>query len=244
MFRTVSLLTASAALATSASAAELVNFDFRNGGDIDETVPFSGGDTAVAGDVDLTSGLVIGSGIDALNRFNSFNGNGLIDGGSQSGSLAEAIADGEFVSFTAGASDGNALDLSGGSLQLNQLTALGNTAAVAFDTVNLFTSVDGFDEEDLLTSVSTSGGTSDVTLGIPDAARFAALTGDVEFRVLFTRSPGNPATSGGGGFRFDQSNGAGVILNGEVVAGEVIPEPASLALLGAGALAFVRRRRA
>ena len=248
--RTFLAVSAAALAAPLASAAPLVSFGFDNNGDIDETTPYSGGDTAVAAGVDLTRGLQIGAGLNPLTGFDRYNFNGVSDAddvAAGSSGVSSAIADDEFFSFIVSADAGSTLDLSGGSVLIENFRKEGNGGR-APDSVALSTSVDGF------ATVLDSAGPfpfnfQTTTLDIPDTAAYEALTGPVELRVYSFRStaPTN-SDQGGGGLLFEDdgvNNGvvspSSIVLNGTV---NVIPEPASLALLGAGALTLVRRRRA
>ena len=242
---------AAAAFAVPAFAAPLVDFGFAGTGNIDESMPFSGGDTTVAAGVDLVSGLQIGPGLTALTANNRFEFNGVSDPddiGTSSG-VGSAIADDEFLTFTVGADSGSTLDLSGGSVVIENVAKQGNGGR-APDGLALASSVDGFST--ILDSVSgLPFGLQTVTLDIPDDAAFSALTGPVELRVFTFRSAA-PLNSdqGGGGFRLDAATSTadgvaapgGVVLNGEVN-GAPIPEPAAISALGLLGLAGLRRRR-
>ena len=248
MITTTKLTAAAATLAFAASshAAVLVDFGFAGAGNIDETMPFTGGDTAVDPDVEITSGLQLGAGLDPLSRPDSFSFFGFsdTDGGAnpEQPGLAEAVGDDEFLTFSASADAGFTLDLSGGSVVIDGLFKQGNSTRF-FDALALFSSVGGFavgDEIDTLTNVGFGGTTGlTVTLDIPDTSAFESLAGPVEFRIVPFRTVGRGnATSDGGGANIDAPGG--VTLNGTV---SPIPEPASAAAIGLLGLTALRRRR-
>ena len=149
---------AALAFAGSAGADVLVDFDFAGAGDINEAMPFSGGGTTVADDVDLTSGLQLGAGLDPVGgtgggtSAGAFRFNGVADVVGETPGLAEAVADGEFFAFTAAPEAGSMLDLSGGSVVLENIAKEGNGGR-APDSFALLTSVDGFDSADVVDSV-------------------------------------------------------------------------------------------
>ena len=248
-----STLTAAAvimAAGTTADAATLVDFRFTNNSDpINENAGYSGGDTNSAANVSIEMGLTAGSGFRGLgNQADQFRAFDLIDetapgsGIAENQTLAQAVAQDEFIGFTADAGDGFMLDLAGGTIGLSEIIFAGNADNSA-DQVTLFSSVDGFSVGSALDTESKPGsGNVDVTLDIPNEPRFDGLTEPVEFRFYFSRFDSNPAMATGGGIEFKAQNiGTAVTLNGEVTA---IPEPASAAagLAGLGLL-LARRRR-
>ena len=232
-------LALAAGFTASASAAPLTTFVFDTGDQIDERSPFTGGSTSSADNVDITSGLVAGPGFRGLNGVSQFRAFDFIDEG-DTGSLAEAIAQGEFLSFTVDAADGSQLDLAGGSLVFANFGNAGG-GANRIEQATLFSSVTGFTAGSQLSTVTVSGGVSDLTLDLPDLATLNGLTDPIEFRVLFSRN--NAPTNTGGGLELKDSAGASVVLNGEVNAATPVPEPASLALVGLGSLLILGRRR-
>ena len=236
---------ATLAVTASAGAATLVDFGFAGAGNINESAPYTGGDTSVDPDVEITSGLRIGSGLDPLTRPDSFSFFGFSDtnGGTtpEPFGIAESVSDNEFLTFSATADAGFTLDLSGGSVVLDSFFKQGNGTRT-FDGLALFTSVTGFmagDEVDTVTGIGFNA--ARITLDIPDTSAFESVAGPVEFRIVPFRTAtlGN-ATTDGGGANLDASAGAGVTLNGEVAA---IPEPAAVAGIGLVGLVALRRRR-
>ena len=67
----------------------------------------------------------------------------------------------------------------------------------------LFSSVTGFPAGSQLSTVTVSGGVSDLTLDLPDLATLNGLTDPIEFRVLFSRN--NAPTNTGGGLELKDS---------------------------------------
>ena len=239
-----------AGFASSASAATLVDFRFDTGVNIDENAPYSGGSTTSALNVLISQGLVSGSGVTSVNNRNQYEVAGLFDGpalpaGSlptDLGTLQEALLQSEFTGFSAAAASGFELDLAGGNVTFNNFERTGN-ATRAPTRASLFSSVDGFTLVTQALSTSTAFstfGSQDLIFDIPDAERFDDLS-DVEFRVYFYRD--TPPTTQDGGYRSRPiAENPSVVLNGEVSV-VVVPEPASLALMGLGGLLVLGRTR-
>ena len=232
-------LALAAGFTASASAAPLTTFVFDTGDQIDEGSPFTGGSTSSADNVDITSGLVAGPGFRGLNGVSQFRAFDFSDAG-DNGTLAEAIAQNESLSFTVDAADGFTLDLAGGSVALNGFVTAGN-GSNRLERATLFSSATGFSEGSQIATTSVPGGLNDIILNLPDLAALNGLTDPIEFRVLFSRDTAPTGT--GGGLELKNDNGASVVLNGEVNDATPVPEPASLALVGLGSLLILGRRR-
>ena len=239
---------ASLALASSAGAAELVSFGFAGAGNIDEKSPYSGGNTRTDPRVSITSGLQIGTGFDVVGGNGGTPGNGAFrfsgvsDQVGEPVGLSEAIADREFVRFSVSGNFGLSLDLSGGSVVIENLLREGNSGR-APDSFALLSDILGFTAGNAIDSVVVnSGGVQSVKLDIPDSSAYENLSGSVEFRVYVYRStsPTN-IDSGGGGISLTANNNAGVALNGVLVA--PIPEPVAAGAAGLLGLVALRRRR-
>ena len=211
-------------LAPPAASAELVAIRFDAGGPVDPSTPYRGGGSTVADGLS-TEGLSVGPGFEVRTRYNRFELGGTIDGGSQSGSLAESIDDQEFVTLTVAPDAGRALDLAGGRVELLGLKAEGDSAATAFEHAGLFSSVDGFAEADAIARADRTAETGDLALTLPDEPRYEAITEPIELRVVFSRT--TPATSGGGGFQLRADTASAFVLHGEVVDADATaaPEP-------------------
>ena len=134
--------------------------------------------------------------------------------GGGSGSLATAITEEEYFSFTINVDPGLKLGLT--SLDLNA----GFTRSGGFDnktfTASLLTSVNGFTSSDLVDSISINTGTTDQFTPLYQAwsidlngVDFQDLTGSVEFRIYFHDDTGDTNNI----HRLDD-----VVLNGTVTA--------------------------
>ena len=251
-----------ATLPTAAGAATLLQFDFTDlGPTTNEAARYTKTSTFNTNLADLgtgSQGLVIGSGLTAVNGDNIYNVGGLGDPATgtstQAGpnNLSRAIAENEFLTFTVAPDAGFELDLAGGRVRYTgtQNGALSATApnGSTFNRIALFTSVDGFaSANDAVATGNYTNRDDDVPLEIPTTAiRFNDLTTPTEFRLYFFASD-NRAFATGAGPRFEGSDSAQFIaLDGQVSAvATVIPEPtaalAGLALLGGIGL---RRSRA
>ena len=262
-------LLAAAALATlptAAGAATLLQFDFDtrvngdSGKNIDERERYTKTSTFNTNLADFgtgSQGLVIGSGLTAVNGNNLYNVGGLGDGSpNQAGpnNLSRAIAESEFLTFTVAPKSGFELDLAGGFVdytgtQNGAFNPADTTKGSTFTRIALFTSVDGFSDASNAVAIGEyNTANQDVRLSISaTATRFNDLTTPTEFRLYFFAENDTRTFAAGAGPRFDGSDPAQFIaLDGQVSAvTTVIPEPtaalAGLALLGGIGL---RRSRA
>lgn len=153
--------------------------------------------------------------------------------------LADAISNDDFFSFSITAAAGYELSLS--SIEWNmQITTSGPTSGA------LFSSATGFTEGNDISSyaITTAEGGGDQTISLTDITALQSITGTVEFRIY--------GWGGGAGttdkFRF-RNLGSGDLLIAGTVSAAPLPEPAAASLLAGvavltGAIATRRRRGA
>lgn len=154
--------------------------------------------------------------------------------GFNSTSLADAITNGDYYTFSVTAASGFALNLS--AIEYNmEITTSGPTNGA------LFSSVTGFGSANAIATygISTSTGGGDQTVTMTGLTALQGVTGTVEFRIY--------AWGGGSGttdkFRFRNLSSGDLQISGTVVSSPV-PEPAAYAALTAGiVLAGVVMRR-
>ena len=185
-------------------------------------------------------GITVGSGITGAGRSGGseslFARASVTDGANQI-SLANAIPANDYFSFTVAPDAGYEMDLTSLTFDLGY-TRIGSFESKQFRTY-LLTDIDGFTTGGLLgydtVDVTVNGGslqypnpTASISLG---GAQFQDLTGTVEFRLYI-------ADNTGGNDYIHRIDNIG--LNGTV---SVIPEPATMGLLGIGGLVTMALRR-
>lgn len=143
-----------------------------------------------------------------------------------SDTLIGAIADEDFVSFTI-SPEGNQLDLSHLGWDWTANTSIDNGE---WFSVHLFSSVDGFDAEDVIaTSTNSRSETGALTLGLQlfdlNSSRFQNLNGATEFRLYFTSN----ADVGGDLLRLDNLSLYGHFTS-TLASVSTVPEPSSNSL--------------
>ncbi len=200
-------------VAGTASAATIASWDFLGATGLEAT-----SDGTMAGNMEqsvLSHGA--GLGFSTANA-DSFNGTGFL------ATLAAAIAADDYFTFSLEASSIYAISIS--SIDFN-LDASGSGP----QSWALFSSATGFDEVDALNNwVSVGPSSQTATLsGVPELQDVSSL---IEFRVYGYEAA---LQSGTGSFE-----GAG---NDVQVNGAIIPEPATMGLLGLGALVMALRRK-
>lgn len=181
--------------------------------------------SGVSATAELTRGA--GAGLPGSPANNAFGASGFA-----SVSMADALADGDYFSFTISARDGFALSLTEVSYRMS-ITTNGPTNAA------LFTNLGGFSAEQAVItySITTAAGGGDRTVAL---SGLNDVQGPVEFRI-YAWGSGTGTTDK---FRFRNLVGADVAISGSISA---VPEPSTYAtLLGLAALGAValRRRRA
>jgi len=179
------------------------------------------------GNMDASS-LTRGGGLVAANNGGSFAANNFNIG--VNNALSDALASDDYFTFSLLASSGYEFSLSSMDFQFQRSGSGPNAFA-------LFSSVGGFaaagDAIDDWTSVGNGDSRSSTLSGI---SGLQDVSGTIEFRVY-----GYGATGSAGSGRFEGS-GNDIVVNGTVAAAAV-PEPATMTLLGLGALAMVLRRK-
>lgn len=207
-----------ALMACSASAATVASWDFAG---------FAGNE-ATAGGNELTgmedSVLSRGSGISALANTDSFSASGFQAAG---GSLASALTANNYYTFTLEASATYSFSVS--SIDFNFSSSSDGPQSWA-----LFSSVDGFAAigDALIDWGHVGFDPNTQTATLSGVTELQNISGPIEFRVY-----GYEASGDGGSGRFE-GTGNDITVNGEVV-----PEPATMGLLGLGALALALRRK-
>jgi len=145
-------------------------------------------------------------------------------------SLAEALAENEYISFTITPAIGPGLQLQ--SLKFSQ-ALVGSTGATINIGIALFSSVNGFaDISDVVTGghfQNTTNGVLSLTQREIDLSSLGAVTTPTEFRLYVYDNSG--------------TNGRAHRIDDLVLEGSVIPEPSSVLSLGVAALFIAGRRR-
>jgi hypothetical protein len=142
--------------------------------------------------------------------------------------LADSISNNDYFTFTVEAS-------SGYQFSLDSLVVDFQSSATGPQSWALFSSVGGFTEGNEINAWA-SVGNSTQTATLTGIGGLQSVTGPIEFRIY---GYGASATTGTGGI---EGTGVDMQLDGTVAAAAV-PEPATMALLGFGALALAIRRR-
>lgn len=142
-------------------------------------------------------------------------------------SLADAIADGDYFSWTMTADPGFELSLE--SLSLRPSTQAASLTMV------LFSSVDGFAAGGEIDTYTFSGNNTQFTTDLSGLSNVSS----VEFRLVAFGSD-NQFQQMGIGRAFNGNADDDLVISGAAVP---IPEPASLALVGVGTLAILGGRR-
>lgn len=207
-----------AVMACSASAATVASWEFAG---------FAGNEATASGS-ELAgmenSVLSRGSGISALANADSFSASGFQAAG---GSLASALAANNYYTFTLEASANYLFSVS--SIDFNFSSSSDGPQSWA-----LFSSVNGFaDIGDALIDWGHVGFDPNAqTATLSGVTELQNISGPIEFRVY-----GYEASGDGGSGRLE-GTGNDITVNGEVV-----PEPATMGLLGLGALVLALRRK-
>lgn len=182
----------------------------------------------------VASNVAVGPGVNA--PIISAGGNEFVgaSGDTTAGSEADSLTEGDYISFTVTPSVGYQLNLT--NLTFNASTSWGGSTPATWN-VALYSSVGGFTSSAQLHHYGEPDGSTG-NAWVPQnvdlsSAAFQGLTGTIEFRIYFWDGAGGSTSN----VRVDD-----IVLNG---AAELVPEPASVALLGlGGAAALIRRRRA
>jgi len=200
-------------IAASASAATLVTWDFAGYAGTEATAP----GTELTGMADST--LSHGAGLQySVSNPDSFNGTGFL------ATLAQALTANDYFTFSLEASPTYSFSVD--SIVFNFDSSPSGPQSWA-----LFSSATGFNEGDVLNNwVSVGAGTQTATLS--GVTELQDIAGPVEFRIYGYEAS---LASGTGSF---EGSGNDITVNGAVV-----PEPATMGLLGLGALALALRRR-
>lgn len=165
---------------------------------------------------------------------------GFTDGG---GSLANAITNNDYISFTAGIDATRYTDPSAALAELTTLTFdfYRNSVTRSFNNIALFSSEAGFASDAAsiatYTSTATVAGTESVSF---DLSGHADITGTTEFRLYLWDDLGTQANSTSGTSIDNLTLNASTLTTPDVV---TIPEPTSLSLLGLSALTLISRRK-
>lgn len=158
----------------------------------------------------------------------NFGGTENVFGFDGSASLANALTDDNYLTFSVTPQNGTSFDLTSVTFR----HYIGSNIVRSANSWALFSSVDGFAQANAInTGTSAVQGWQDqvVTLG----SQFDNVSTTTEFRLYIFGESGGSTNS--------QSIFDKVVLNGEVVA---IPEPSTFGLLGLGfAALFLKRRR-
>ena len=209
-------------------AAVIAEYNF--GADLAATTE---GANVTASDIGLSSGLAGYGGRSGTGGgcfYARSSGTGVTD-------LAGAITDNDYLTFTIDVASGYEMDLT--SMTLEQGYTRNSSYTGKFLTANLLTSVDGFTSADSVSDITSYATISD-SGSLPhyqtwtidsefSGAEFQGLTGSTEFRFYLT----------------DNTNSADIIhrMDDIVLNGTVIPEPATLCLLGLGSLVALKRKK-
>lgn len=138
--------------------------------------------------------------------------------------LADAIATGDYISFTVGSTSASPFSIS----DISFTYSAGNNSGFILSS-HLLTSATGFSASDSLVTTEFVGvdGSTPVSIDVSGNPALQNLVGPVEVRVYFSDSTFSAAPD----HRVDD-----IIIEG-------IPEPSTLALLGLSGLLIARRRR-
>jgi len=143
--------------------------------------------------------------------------------------LADSLANDDYFTFTVEASSGYQFSLS--SLVMDfQASGTGPQSWA------LYSSVAGFTAGNEIGNWAAVGNSTQ-TASLSGIGGLQSVTGPVEFRIY---GYGASATTGTGGI---EGTGVDMQIDGTVAAAAPVPEPATMALLGFGALALAIRRR-
>jgi len=187
---------------------------------------FAGNEASAAGSMLANmeaSTLTRGGGLGATGNGDRFCANGFAD------TLANALTGADYFTFTLEASSTYAFSLS--SMVFNfQASGTGPQSWA------LFSSVTGWNEVDVLENWAGVGNGVTETADLSGVTALQSASSAIEFRVY---GYGASGTGGTGGF---EGTGDDIVVNG-TVAPSAIPEPATMSLLGLGALAMVLRRK-
>ena len=223
------LLVSAFAAVGAANAVTLAVFNFNDGG-----TPQSPANTALLFAVDRT-----GAGISSAALSSNFEATTITNfGGSAIGADSSDVA-GQALVLQGGTTASPTLN-NGGRLDLTITANAGSSLALSALTFAAQRTGTGFNSN--VFSYSVNGGTSFVSLGtvatLPSA--FALQTLDLtaipRSNTVIIRQTLDGASTASGNNRFDN-----LVVDGTV---QAVPEPASMAALGLGALALIRRRRA
>ncbi len=131
---------------------------------------------------------------------------------------------------------------SGFSANLDSLYIGSRSSGTGPGTLGLYYSGDGY-STNLFTFNQAPG--ANFVNSIVSLSGLTGLTGNVEFRIaqIGSLAANGGATSSNGTFRLTGYFANGAFDRNLQITGEVVPAPASLALLGLGGLAAIRRRR-
>jgi hypothetical protein len=213
-------------LAALSSAAQASLLEFNTAGNLgtETTEPSTFNDPSVT-----ASTLTFGAGVTAASNGNRFGGSNWFDtGDTNPTTLAESVAGNDYIQFTITPTAGSTYDVT-------NLQFIWDRSSTGPSGVTLRSSIDGY-ASDLATAtglVSTT--TAYTTLNI---SGLTALSTATTFRLY---GYGASAATGTGGF--DTNSGTQTQANVGVNSNFAnLPEPASLAVLGLGGLAVLRRR--
>lgn len=207
------------------SAEELLKFHFDNGGNnIDESQPWTGTATvspALRAFGAGSEGLTASSGLNPLNVTDAW---GAYVPSSQyiTGSLAQSISVGHYATFTAQATEGQALYLDGGAVRL--IPRAGGARANKPESVALLSSVEGFSTDAVISIQPWVDGEA-VTFPIAGAI-YDNLTEPVEFRLYIYRNDDNATNVSG--FSLSQADGDFIALDGRIEPESKLDAPTGL----------------
>jgi len=191
---------------------------------------FAGGEASAAGtmlgNMDGST-LTRGAGLNTAGNGNRFNAVSFST--ADGGSLANALTTDDYFTFSLLASSGYEFSLD--SLVINVQSSGSGPQSWA-----LFSSVGGFAAAGDAISDWSAVGNSTQTSTLSGVSGLQDVSSTIEFRVY---GYGATSSSGSGGF---EGTGNDITVNGTVAA-SAVPEPATMSLLGLGALAMVLRRK-